>query len=103
MLAVLGGNAAPGADDVKKILSSVGAEVDDDSLKRVMGELAGKDVYEVIEAGKEKLASVPSGGGAVAAAGGAAGGAAAAEAPKAESEKEDSEEEDMDMGFDLFD
>lgn len=102
MLAVLGGNAAPSEADVKKILSSVGAEVDADALKRVMTELTGKDVYEVIAQGKDKLSSVPSGGGAVAA-GGAAAGDAAAEAPKVESEKSDSEEEDADMGFDLFD
>ncbi len=101
MLAVLGGNAAPSAADIKKILGSVGAEVEEDTLARVMAELSGKDIFEVIEQGKEKLASVPSGGGVAAAAGTAA--AAAEQAPKEESEKEESDEEDMDMGFDLFD
>lgn len=102
MLAVLGGNASPAAADIKNILASVGAEVENDTLERVMKELKGKDIFEVIEQGKGKLSAVPSGGGAVGAA--AAGGdAPAAEAPKEESEKEDSDEEDMDMGFDLFD
>lgn len=101
MLAVLGGNATPSADDVKKILKSVDAEVDAEVLDRVMKELSGKDIFEVIQSGKDKLSSVPSGGGAggAPAAGGAA--PAAEEAKKEESEEESEEEEDM--GFDLFD
>merc|ERR1712205_43239 len=89
LLCVLGGNATPSAGDVEKILSSVGAEADKDQLSKLMSELDGKDITEVIAAGSEKLASVPAGGGA---------------AP-AEEEKEESEEEesDDDMGFSLFD
>lgn len=100
MLAVLGGNANPTSDDMKKILNSVGVEIDETIMTKVMSELAGKDVLEVIEEGKSKLASVPSSGGA--AAGGAAGGAAA-EAPKEEEVKEESEEEEEEIDFDLFD
>ena len=96
---VLGGNATPSAGDVEKILSSVGAEADKDQLSKLMSELDGKDITEVIAAGSEKLASVPAGG-AVAASGGAAGGAAPAEEEKEESEEEES---DDDMGFSLFD
>merc|ERR1712205_153676 len=91
LLCVLGGNATPSAGDVEKILSSVGAEADKDQLSKLMSELDGKDITEVIAAGTEKLASVPAGG-AVAASGGAAGGAAAAE----EEKKEESEEEESD-------
>ena len=103
LLAALGGNEKPSADDIKKILSSVGVSAEDDKIKIVIDQLAGKAIEEVIAEGVEKLASVPSGG-AVAAGGApaAAGGApAAAEEKKAEPEEE-SEDEDMD-GFSLFD
>lgn len=104
MLAVLGGNASPGEDDVKKILESVGVEVDGETLSRVLKELEGKDVFEVMKSGKEKLASVPSGGGAVAGGGAAAGGGDAGGEKAAEEKKEESEEEEEEeMGFDLFD
>ena len=85
---------------MEKILSSVGAEADKDQLSKLMEQLSGKDITEVIAAGSEKLASVPAGG-AVAASGGAAGGAAAAEEEKKEESEE--EESDDDMGFSLFD
>merc|ERR1711959_6452 len=89
LLCVLGGNATPSSGDVEKILASVGAEADGDKLGKLMSELDGKDIEEVIAAGSEKLASVPAGG-AVAAAG--AGGAAPAAAAE-EEKKEESEEE----------
>ena len=62
MLAVLGGKANPAASDIKSILSSVGADADDASINTLLGELKGKDVFKVIEEGKAKLASVPTGG-----------------------------------------
>lgn len=104
MLAVMGGNGSPDAAAIKKILDSAGVDYEEDILKKVLGELTGKDVYEVIEQGKEKLSSVPSGGAAVGGGGGAAGGGdapAEEEAKQEEEEEEESEEEDMD--FDLFD
>merc|ERR1711990_641107 len=99
LLCVLGGNATPSSGDVEKILSSVGAEADKDQLSKLMEQLSGKDIEEVIAAGTEKLASVPAGG-AVASSGGGAGGAAAEEEKKEEFEEEES---DDDMGFSLFD
>merc|ERR1711924_366372 len=100
LIVVLGGNATPSKGDVEKILASVGAEADGDKLGLLMDQLSGKDINEVIAAGSEKLASVPSGG-AVAASGGAASGGAAAEEEKKEESEE--EESDDDMGFSLFD
>ncbi|KAI4322393.1 hypothetical protein L6164_022095 [Bauhinia variegata] len=107
LLAVLGGNTSPTADDLKSILGSVGAEADDEKIELLLSEVCGKDITELIAAGREKLASVPCGGGAVAvapAAGGAAGGGAAPP-PEAKEEKkvEEKEESDDDMGFSLFD
>uniref|UniRef100_A0A7S1XG57 60S acidic ribosomal protein P2 n=1 Tax=Compsopogon caeruleus TaxID=31354 RepID=A0A7S1XG57_9RHOD len=107
MLAVMGGNESPTEDVIRGILSSVGAEIDDTILAKVMSELEGKDLMDVMAAGREKLASVPVGG-AVAVGGGAgATGAvdAGGDAPAAaeEEKKEEEEEEDEDMGFSLFD
>ncbi|EFZ00789.1 hypothetical protein MHUMG1_07280 [Metarhizium humberi] len=103
LLLGLAGNNSPSAKDIKNVLSAVGIEADDDRLKTLLSELEGKDVSELIAAGSEKLASVPSGGagGAPAAGGAAAGGAAAEE--KAEEKEEEKEESDEDMGFGLFD
>eukprot|EP00835_Amoeboradix_gromovi_P004631 NODE_371_length_9954_cov_0.100355.p10 type:complete len:106 gc:universal NODE_371_length_9954_cov_0.100355:4027-4344(+) len=98
LLAQLGGNESPDAANVKKIISAVGADIDEEQLKLVISELKGKDVAELIAAGKAKFASVPSGSGS-AAAPSAAGKAAAVEEEKVE-EKEESDE---DMGFGLFD
>ena len=51
LLAVLGGNQSPSASDLKKILGSVGIDAEDDSIDKVIKELNGKDVQEVIAAG----------------------------------------------------
>uniref|UniRef100_A0A2P2JPE3 Uncharacterized protein n=1 Tax=Rhizophora mucronata TaxID=61149 RepID=A0A2P2JPE3_RHIMU len=106
LLAVLGGNVNPCADDLKDILGSVGAEADDDRIELLLSEVKGKDITELIAAGREKLASVPAGGGgiAVAAAAPASGdGAAPAAEAKKEEKVEEKEESDEDMGFSLFD
>ncbi|XP_072539236.1 60S acidic ribosomal protein P2 [Salminus brasiliensis] len=109
LLAVLGGNTSPSAKDIKNILGSVGIEADDERLNKVVSELNGKDINEVMNAGLSKLASVPAGGAVAvsAAAAGGGGAPAAGEAPaaeeKKEEKKEESEESDEDMGFGLFD
>jgi len=111
LLASLGGGQ-PSGGDIEKILGSVGIEIDDDRLKQVISSLKGKDLTQVIEAGRARLGSVPTGG-AVAAAPAAAVGdaapaaaAAAVEEEKVEEKKKDSDDEsgsDDDMGFGLFD
>ncbi|XP_041994152.1 60S acidic ribosomal protein P2A-like [Salvia splendens] len=92
LLAVLGGNASPSADDISNILAS-GSYIYIYSLRL---HIAGKDITELIAAGREKLCTVPSGGGVAAPSGGGGGApAAAAEAKKEEKveEKEESEGE----------
>lgn len=113
LLASLSGT--PTNADLEKILGSVGIEVDDDKLNQVMKSLSGKDLAQVIETGRGRLGSVPTGGGAVAAApvaGGGGGGGVEAAAPEAveeekkEEKKDDSDDgsgSDDDMGFGLFD
>ncbi|KAL9274744.1 Large ribosomal subunit protein P2B-like protein [Drosera capensis] len=74
----------------------VGAEADDDRIELLLSEVSGKDITELIAAGREKLASVPAGGGggvAVSAAAPSSGAGGAAAAPAAESKKEEKVEE----------
>ncbi|KAK7592871.1 hypothetical protein V9T40_007623 [Parthenolecanium corni] len=104
MLGVLSGKE-PSSADIEKILSSVGIEVDESKLSKVISELKGKNIEELIASGRGKLAAMPVGG-AVAAASApadAVSAAPAAEAKKEEKKKEESESEDEDMGFGLFD
>ncbi|CAL8337521.1 unnamed protein product [Merluccius merluccius] len=109
LLAALGGNASPTAKDIKAILSSVGIEADDERLNKVISEMNGKDINEVMNSGLAKLTSVPAGGAVAASAAGGGAAAAAAATPaaaaeeKKEEKKEESEESDDDMGFGLFD
>ncbi|KAJ5738867.1 hypothetical protein N7493_002022 [Penicillium malachiteum] len=102
LLVALGGNESPAAADVKEVLSSVGIDADSERLDKLIAELQGKSLQELITEGSAKLASVPSGGAGAAAAAPAAGGAAAEAAPEAAKEEE-KEESDDDMGFGLFD
>jgi len=81
------------------VTPAVGIDADAEGAAVLIKELEGKDVEEVIAAGREKLQSV---GGGVAVAGGAGGAAAAGGAAPAAEEKVE-EEEDEDMGFSLFD
>jgi len=108
LLLQIGGKSSPSADDIKELLGTVGIEADDSRLEKLLSELDGKDINELIAEGSAKLASVPSGGGGgggggAAAGGAAAGGGAAAEEEKKEEEEEEKEESDEDMGFGLFD
>ncbi|KAF8533835.1 60S acidic ribosomal protein P2 [Trichophaea hybrida] len=104
MLLTLGGLVSPSAQDVKTVLSSVGAEVDSDRLDKLISELSGKDIQELIATGCSKLASVPSGGHSsdVKSNGAVTTSSTAVTETNQEPEKEE-EESDEDMGFGLFD
>ena len=103
LLSALGGGAINEAA-LKNILDSVGIEYDAEKGKKVVSELAGKDLESLIAEGSKKLATMPSGGGGAAAApAAAAAGAAPAAAKKEEKKEEPEEESDDDMGFGLFD
>ncbi|KLJ06995.1 large subunit ribosomal protein LP2, partial [Blastomyces silverae] len=62
LLLGLGGNTSPSAEDIKSVLSAVGIDSDDERLEKLLAELKGKDLSELIAEGSAKLASVPSGG-----------------------------------------
>ena len=103
LLSALGGGAINEAA-LKNILDSVGIKYVAEKGKKVVSELAGKDLESLIDEGSKKLATMPSGGGGAAAApAAAAAGAAPAAAKKEEKKEEPEEESDDDMGFGLFD
>jgi len=105
LLAVLGGKEEPGADDVTKILDSVGIKADKDELKLVLSQLKGKNIDELIKEGSKRISVVH----AAPAHGGASHGAAPGkteekkEAEKPKKEEKPKEESGADMGFSLFD
>jgi len=110
LLAVLGGNDNPDAAAINKILDSVGIKADGAAVDKILGQLKGKDLNQLIAEGSKKFASLPSGGGgghaAAAPAAAASGGAAAAKKDEPKAKKEEpkkEEEEDTGMGFSLFD
>mmetsp|Transcript_592 Transcript_592/g.550 ORF Transcript_592/g.550 Transcript_592/m.550 type:complete len:113 (-) Transcript_592:94-432(-) len=102
LMAALAGKESPTEKDIKKILESVEAEYDEALASKLVSELSGKTIHEVIKEGKDKLKNFGGGGGGgggAPAAGGGGGGGGAAEAKK-EAVVEEEEEEEMD--FDLF-
>jgi len=103
LLAALGGKNVD-AKSIEAILNAAGVDVDGDEVSKVVSELAGKSIEDLIKEGTEKIGSVPAGGGGGAAApAAAAGGAADAAAAPAAKVEEEEEDEDDDMGFGLFD
>jgi large subunit ribosomal protein LP2 len=106
LLLTLGGNANPTAEDIKGLLGSVGIETDNERVEKLISELSGKNIDEVIAKGVGKLASMPSGGASSASAASvpaAAPAAAPAKGGKPEKKEEPKEESDDEMGFGLFD
>jgi large subunit ribosomal protein LP2 len=55
LLAVLGANENPSSGDIEKILGSVGIEADAEKLKKVISELSGKSINELIAAGEQRI------------------------------------------------
>jgi large subunit ribosomal protein LP2 len=102
LLSALGGGAIAEAS-LKHVLDSVGIEYDAEKAKKVVSELAGKDLEALIAEGSKKLATIPSGGGGGAATPAAAAGAPAAAAKEEKKVESEKEECDDDMGFGLFD
>ena len=104
LMLVLGGNEKPTvgivlrifytqADNIKSVLEAVGAEAQDEQIEKLLADLEGKNIEEMIKEGLEKLVSIPASG----AAAPAASGAAAAEEKKEEEKKEEEEEEEEDV------
>lgn len=105
LLSNLGGNSNPSEKDLKKILSSVGIEFNEEESKRFLEEVKKyNSMSELINKGLSKFASMPAVSSSSAASGPAAsaaktGGSKEAAAPQ----KVEKEESDEEMGFGLFD
>jgi large subunit ribosomal protein LP2 len=99
LLLRLGGNDSPSAEDITTALSTVGVEVDDANLTKLLADLDGKSLEELIAAGKPLTVKLGGGGGGSGPAA-AAGESAAVE--EKEEEKEEEEEMDMAGGIDMF-
>ena len=97
MLCVLGGNASPDAAAIKAVLGSLEVEADDAAIDLLLSKLEGKELAEVITAGKEKLSKFGGGGG-----GGGGGGSAGGDEAKEEEQEEEEEEEEVELGGGLF-
>jgi len=102
LMAALAGKDSPSADDIKSILESVESEYDESIASKLVSELEGKTVHEVVAEGKEKLKGFGGGGGGGPAIGGGGGAAAPAAEAKKEEKKVEEEEEEEEMDFDLF-
>jgi large subunit ribosomal protein LP2 len=77
--------------------------VDEDKIEMLFKEVEGKDLAELLAAGREKLAFASAGAAAMdASSPGAAAGAAEDKKEKVEEKEEEEDEEDLDM-FSLFD
>lgn len=62
VLCKLGGKSGS-ADDIKAVLEAAGAEVNEDQLTKLAGDMDGKDINELLATGMEKMKDVPMGGG----------------------------------------
>jgi len=60
LLAVLGAKENPSAADIEKTLAAVGIETDKEKLNKVISELKGKNLEELIAAGKTQFNALPS-------------------------------------------
>ena len=98
----LSGQEEVSKDDITKVLTSRGIDVDEARLNHLMGELDGKDIEEIIAEGSSLLAQFGSGGGG-GGSGGDAGGDAGGDGGD-EPKKEEKVEEEIDMGgaMDMF-
>ncbi|GMI06704.1 hypothetical protein TrRE_jg6415 [Triparma retinervis] len=97
MLLKLGGKSAT-ADEVTAVITAAGGEADADAVAKLVADLDGKNVDELLASGMEAMKDIKMGGG------GGGGGAAAGGEAAAAVEEEKPEEEEMDMGgaMDMF-
>ena len=98
LLLRLGGNDSPSKDDITKALSAVGIQADGDDLDKMLAELDGKNLGELIASGNKMLATFGGGGG-----GGGSGGSGEEEKEKEKEEEPGEEPVDAPIGgADIF-
>jgi large subunit ribosomal protein LP2 len=102
LLNVVAGNDHPSVEDVKKVLIGSGCKVDENDLKTLFAQVAGKNAHDLIKKGLTQLAAAPAGGAAAAVKAPMSPKRSPKTGPKSP-KKAKEEEEDADMGFSLFD
>ncbi|KAI7752945.1 hypothetical protein M8C21_023257 [Ambrosia artemisiifolia] len=102
LLARLGGNTCPSIEDLKNIFGSVGADASEDRIELLLSEVKTKDITELIVAGKERLASVPSVGSGFAAAAQPTYDAPAEATKEEKVEEEEEPDDDLMLDMSLF-
>lgn len=93
----------PTKEDVETILKSLDCEYDTAILDKLLAELDGKSLAEIVAEGRSKLKASGGGGGGGGGGGAAAGGGAGGDAGAGGEAAPPPEEEEDDMEFDLFD
>ena len=58
MLAKLGGKEEPAFEDIKRIIESVGIEIDENKINEFISKLRGKNINEIMKEGKSKLSII---------------------------------------------
>ena len=85
-------------EDIKSVLEAVGGEAQEEQIEKLLADVEGKNIEELIKEGAERLVTMSAAGAAPAAAAGAAAGAEEAKEEKKEEEEEEEEEVDMSGG-----
>jgi ribosomal protein L12E/L44/L45/RPP1/RPP2 len=57
MLLVMGGNPTPTKEDVIEALAKVGIQADEERVKELIESMKNKNIDELLEAGRDKLAN----------------------------------------------
>ena len=58
MLSKLGGKEEPTFEDIKRILESIGIEIEEDKINELISKLRGKNINEIMKEGKSKLSII---------------------------------------------
>jgi ribosomal protein L12E/L44/L45/RPP1/RPP2 len=105
MLCKIGGQSGS-SEEIKAVLEAAGLEANDELITKLVGDVEGKDLSEILAEGMTKVKDIPLGGGGGGGGGSGGGGGGdvsggGATAPAAEEEKEE-EEMDLGGGMDMF-
>ena len=101
LLLKVGGNDAPSADEVLALMSKAGVEGDSAMVKRIVENVEGKDISELIASCSDRI-FVGGGGGGGGGSGSGDAAAAAGDAAPAAKEKPKEEEIDFSGGVNMF-
>ena len=85
------------ADEVTAVITAAGGEADADAVAKLVADMEGKNIDEVLAGGMDLIKDIKVGGG-----GGGGGGGGDAAAEVVEEEKVEEEEIDMSGGMDMF-